>query len=106
MIQLSVVIIAFNEENNIERCIDSVIRIADEILIVDSFSTDNTKKLAESKGARCITHKFEGHIQQKNYAMSQAKHEHVLSLDADEALSPMLRKIYFEYKGKLGRGRL
>lgn len=89
---LSVAIITFNEENNIERCIKSVWNIADEILIVDSFSTDKTKEIALSyPKVRFIEHPFEGHIQQKNFALQEAKNEWVLSLDADEVLSDELR---------------
>ncbi|MCA4898879.1 MAG: glycosyltransferase family 2 protein [Bacteroidota bacterium] len=90
MIKLSVVIITYNEEKNIGRCIDSVIPIADEIVVVDSFSTDGTKKICLSKKVKFIEHPFEGHIQQKNYALDQTSYEHVLSLDADEYLSPEL----------------
>ncbi len=81
------VIIAYNESNNIGRCIDSVIGIANEILVVDSFSTDDTYNIAIEKGARVIQHPFEGHIQQKNWAKDQASFDWVLSLDADECLS-------------------
>ncbi len=88
---ISVVIIAYNEANHIGRCIDSVADIASEILVVDSFSTDNTQVIAASKGARVIQHAFEGHIQQKNWAKDQATFDWVLSLDADECLSPPLR---------------
>lgn len=84
MPKLSVVIITFNEDKNIGRCIDSVKEIADDIVVVDSFSTDNTRKISEEKGARFIEHVFEGHIQQKNWAITQAKYPHILSLDADE----------------------
>ncbi|MFM8832897.1 MAG: glycosyltransferase, partial [Cytophagales bacterium] len=56
MIKLSVVIITFNEEKNIGRCIDSVVPVADEILVVDSFSTDNTKKICLEKGVRFLQH--------------------------------------------------
>ncbi len=87
---LSVVIITFNEEKNIGRCIDSVKEIADEILVVDSFSKDKTCEIAQNKGAKVIQHPFEGHIQQKNYAQSLAAHSLILSLDADEALSSEL----------------
>ncbi len=87
---ISVVIIAYNEANNIGRCIDSVGDIASEILVVDSFSTDNTPAIAASQGARVIQHAFEGHIQQKNWAKDQATFDWVLSLDADECLSPTL----------------
>lgn len=88
---ISVVIIAYNEANKIGDCIDSVIGIADEVLVVDSFSTDNTYHIAEEKGARVIQHPFEGHIQQKNWAKDQASFDWVLSLDADECLSIELR---------------
>ena len=91
MVKLSVVIITFNEEKNIGRCIDSVIPVADEIVVVDSFSTDNTRKICLDKHVRFIEHPFEGHIQQKNFALSQASYDHVLSLDADEYLSEKLR---------------
>lgn len=89
--KLSVVIITFNEEKNIGRCIDSVQDIADEILIVDSFSTDETKNICLTKGARFEEHAFEGHIEQKNYALSLTANPICLSLDADEALSETLK---------------
>ena len=86
------VIIAYNESNNIGRCIDSVIEIANEVLVVDSFSTDDTHSIAHDKGARVIQHSFEGHIQQKNWAKDQAAFDWVLSLDADESLSTELQE--------------
>jgi glycosyltransferase involved in cell wall biosynthesis len=98
MIKLSVVIIAFNEERNIGRCLASVAGIADEVLVVDSGSTDGTKAICAANGARVIEHAFEGHIEQKNYSASQATHEWVLSLDADEALSDELRQSILEWK--------
>ena len=85
MEKLSVVIITFNEEQNIERCLKSVQSIADEIVVLDSFSTDKTQEICESFGVRFSAHKFDGHIQQKNRALSLASNEWVLSLDADEA---------------------
>jgi len=90
MIKISVVIITLNEERNIGRCIDSVSEIADDIVIVDSYSADRTTEIARSKGARVIEHTFGGHIEQKNYAITQALYPHILSLDADEALSEEL----------------
>ena len=90
-IQLSVVIITFNEEKNIARCLDSVKEIADDIVVVDSFSTDKTKLICIEKKVRFVQHKFEGHIEQKNWALTQAKYQYVLSLDADEALTPGLQ---------------
>lgn len=97
---LSVVIISFNEEHNIARCLQSVKDIADEILVVDSFSTDNTRQICESFGARVIEHAFEGHIAQKNFARLQAAFPHQLSLDADEALSEMLSESIREAKNR------
>lgn len=92
MQKLSVAIITFNEEQNIERCIRSVIPVADEIVVVDSFSTDATKSICEEFGVRFIEHAFEGHIQQKNFAKTQCSYDLVLSLDADEALSETLQQ--------------
>ncbi len=91
MTPLSVVIITFNEEGNIGRCLESVKEIADEIVVVDSFSTDRTKAICISHQVRFVEHAFEGHVEQKNYALTQAGHKHVLSIDADECLSPELK---------------
>lgn len=91
MQKLSVAIITYNEEKNIERCIRSVQSIADEIVVVDSFSTDNTRAICSQLGVRFMQHAFEGHIQQKNYARMQCSNDLVLSLDADEALSDELQ---------------
>jgi glycosyltransferase involved in cell wall biosynthesis len=98
MPQISVVIIALNEEQNIGRCLDSVVGVADDVVVVDSFSTDRTEEICKAKGARFIQHAFEGHIEQKNWAITQAKYPHVLSLDADEALSDELKKSILEVK--------
>ncbi len=98
-IKLSVVIITFNEEKNIARCLDSVKEVADDVVVVDSFSTDKTEEICKEKGARFVQHKFEGHIQQKNWAITQAKYPQILSLDADEALSNELKKSIQQVKG-------
>jgi len=92
MISLSVVIITFNEEKRIGRCIDSVRHLADEIIVVDSHSTDNTRAICLSKEVKFIEHKFEGFTTQKNFATGQASHDYILALDADEYLSPVLAK--------------
>jgi glycosyltransferase involved in cell wall biosynthesis len=92
MNKLSVVIITFNEEENIASCIDSAREVADEVVVVDSFSTDNTCSIAAGKGAKVLQHKFDGHIEQKNWAKDQAANSFVLSLDADERLSAGLRE--------------
>ncbi len=91
MVPLSVVIITFNEEQNIGRCLESVQDVADEILVVDSYSTDRTEVICRDHGATFIQHPFEGHIQQKNHAITQARYPHILSLDADEVLSDELQ---------------
>lgn len=88
--KISAVIITFNEEQHIGNCIQSVAHIADEIIIVDSFSKDRTVEIAENMGAIVLQHAFEGHIQQKNWARKQARFDWVLSLDADECLSQEL----------------
>ena len=98
MPKISVVIITFNEEKNIERCLNSLSGIADDIVIIDSFSTDRTEEICKEKGVRFIQHKFEGHIEQKNWAITQAKYPHILSLDADEALDEALKKSITEVK--------
>lgn len=90
MAGLSVVIITLNEEKNIERCLQSVIGVADEIVVVDSISTDNTKAICDKYGTVFIENPFPGFIEQKNFAISKASRAHILSLDADEALSPEL----------------
>ena len=87
---LSVVIITFNEEKNIERCLKSVAPIADEIVVVDSLSTDTTKDLCSKYNVRFISQAFLGYIEQKNFALQQASNNDVLSLDADEELSDEL----------------
>lgn len=102
MPKLSVVIITRNEEKNIGRCIDSVKDIADDIVVIDSFSMDKTEEICTSKGARFIQHAFEGHIEQKNYALQYSEFDHVLSLDADEALDETLRKVIAEVKENWG----
>lgn len=90
LINLTVAIITYNEEKNIGRCISSVLSVADEILVVDSFSTDKTEEICREYNARFLKNPFKGHIEQKNFALQCATHDYVLSLDADEALSPEL----------------
>ena len=91
MQKLSVAIITLNEERDIGRCLESVQGLADEIVVVDSFSTDKTEAICLQYGARFIQHQFEGYIEQKNFALSQTSFQYVLSLDADEALSEELK---------------
>lgn len=98
MVKISGVIITYNEERNIARCIDSISKVADEVVVVDSFSTDKTKEICKEKGVRFVEHQFENHISQKNFALDQAKYDTVLSLDADEYLSDSLEKSILEIK--------
>ena len=98
---ISVVIITFNEERNIERCIDSVRIIADEVLVVDSFSTDRTKEICEKMQIHFVSHPWEGYSGSKNKGNSLAKNDWILSLDADEALSESLIKKIQELQQKV-----
>ncbi|KAB2922789.1 MAG: glycosyltransferase family 2 protein [Bacteroidetes bacterium] len=88
---LSVAVITKNEEANIARCLESV-RWADELVVVDSGSTDRTAELARSFGARVIVREWEGFSKQKEFALRSASHGWVLSLDADEEVTPELRE--------------
>ncbi|HEX6846310.1 MAG TPA: glycosyltransferase family 2 protein [Chitinophagaceae bacterium] len=87
MEKISVVIITFNEESKIQRCIESVKPVADEIIVLDSFSTDNTVSLARSAGAVVHQQSFRGYKEQRNAALLFASCNYILSIDADEALS-------------------
>lgn len=88
--QLSVVIITLNEEKNMQRCLASVREIADEIVVVDAGSTDNTKIICRRMGAKVYEHTFRSYGLQKRFATETAVYDHVLSLDADEELSEEL----------------
>ncbi len=101
---LSVVIITFNESANIERCISSVEGLADEIVVVDSFSTDDTPALAAGLGARVLQRPWPGYAAQREWAVAQAAHDLVLALDADEYLSPELYASISEVKKTAGAG--
>ena len=90
MKKLSVTVITFNEQKHIDRCLRSVRRVADEIVVVDSLSTDKTKEICLAHSVVFIEQPFLGYVEQKNFALSKASFEHVLSLDADEALSDEL----------------
>ncbi|NQU64593.1 MAG: glycosyltransferase family 2 protein [SAR324 cluster bacterium] len=97
-VKLSVVILSFNEERDIERCLKSVVPVADEIVVVDSYSTDRTAEICQKYGVRFILHPFAGHIEQKNWANGQASHPYILSLDSDEALDETLRQAVLKAK--------
>jgi glycosyltransferase involved in cell wall biosynthesis len=86
---LSVTIITLNEAEHIGAAIDSI-SWADEIVVVDAGSGDDTVGIARSKGARVDTRAWTGYVDQKNHAASLASHDWILSLDADERISPAL----------------
>lgn len=100
MTKLSITVITFNEEKNIGRCIESVKKVADEIIVVDSLSTDKTKEICLAHRIVFIENPFPGYIEQKNFALSKASYIHVLSLDADEALSEELSAAILKEKEK------
>jgi glycosyltransferase involved in cell wall biosynthesis len=91
-VELSAVILTFNEEKNIGRCLASLEGIADEMIVVDSYSTDQTEAVCRRYGARFIQHYFTGFIEQKTWAVTQAARHFILCLDGDEALSDKLRQ--------------
>jgi len=92
MKKLSTVIITFNEEEKIERCICSVMDISDEIVVLDSFSTDKTIEIAQSLGAVIYQNEFLGFIKQRGLSIEKASHDLVLALDADEYLDDNLKE--------------
>ncbi|HEX8424839.1 glycosyltransferase family 2 protein [Hymenobacter sp.] len=90
-VHLSVVIITYNEEQNIGRCLEALYDVAEDVVVVDSFSTDRTVAICQQHGVRVVQHAFEGYVAQKNFATTQAQHDFVLQLDADEVLTEELR---------------
>jgi len=102
-VKITAAVITFNEERKVAWCLDSLRGVADEIVVVDSFSTDRTVEICKTKGVRVVKHAFEGHIEQKNYAMSLASHDHILSLDADEVLSEELKNSILNVKNNWTR---
>jgi glycosyltransferase involved in cell wall biosynthesis len=97
--RISATIITLNEEPNIKAACDSV-AWADEILVVDSGSTDATREVAEACGARVITNTWPGFSAQKQFAVEQAQHEWIFSLDADERVSDDLKRSIASLKDK------
>lgn len=97
----SVFIISKDEERCIGRVIDSVIDLADEVIVIDSGSIDNTCQIAESKGARVIFNEWPGYGAQKRFGEEQCRNDWILNLDSDEVLSPALRD---EIKGLFSSG--
>jgi glycosyltransferase involved in cell wall biosynthesis len=94
--RISAVIITFNEERNIGRCLRSLQDVVSDIVVVDSSSSDRTVAIAEELGARVVQRAWEGYSAQKNFANGLALHPHILSMDADEELSPKLKELLQE----------
>lgn len=88
--KLSVYIVTLNEEQRLNRTLIQAAKVADEIIIVDSGSTDNTVNIAHKHGAKVIFHEWESYCKQKHFAEQQCKNDWVLLLDADEVLSDAL----------------
>ena len=88
---LSVCVIAGNEERDLPRCLASVGWADDVLVVVDTESRDRTEEIARASGARVFTRRYDGNVEQKNFALDQAKHPWVLALDGDEAVSDALR---------------
>jgi len=92
MTLVSAVIITYNEAHNIGRCLNALSGLVDEIIVVDSFSTDGTRKISESFDLRFIQREWAGYAHTKNWANEQAAHEYILSIDADEEVDRTLAK--------------
>ena len=90
-VKISAVLITLNEAQIIERTLDAI-SWCDEVLIVDSGSTDHTTELCKKKGCRVLYHPFQGYGEQKRYAVSQATHDWILAIDADEVVTVELQK--------------
>jgi len=103
MAKISACIISFNEEKKIEDCLKSLVDIADEIIVVDSNSSDHTVELAKKYTDKVITQDFLGYIEQKNFAIQHASHDWILSLDCDERLSPELQQSMLAIKENISQ---
>ena len=90
MPEISAIIIAFNEEKNIRRCIESVKEMVSEVIVIDSMSTDQTAEICRSMDCHVIQREFDGFGTQKQFAVDQAANDWIFSIDADEVVSPEL----------------
>lgn len=105
---ISAVIITFNEEKNIQKCLESLSGWVDEIVVLDSFSTDHTEEICKKYNVKFHQQKWMGYAQQKNIANNYASNDWIISLDADEVVSPTLQNSIQEacQKGLRGVYRL
>ena len=98
--KLTAVIITLNEDKNIEDCLKSLLGIADEIVVVDSYSTDGTEAICTKYGVRFIQNKWEGIVAQRTFAQQQATGPILLNIDADERVDEVLRNSILTEKEK------
>ncbi len=103
MAKISACIISFNEEKKIEDCLKSLVDVVDEIIVIDSNSSDRTVEIAEQYTDKVITQDFLGYIEQKNFAIQHASHDWILSLDCDERLSPELQQSMLAIKENIAQ---
>jgi glycosyltransferase involved in cell wall biosynthesis len=99
--KISACIISYNEEKKIEDCLRSLDGVADEIIVVDSLSSDATRDIARKYTDKIFEQAFLGHVEQKNLAVSKASHDWILSLDCDERLSEPLKASIVAIKDQL-----
>ena len=100
MTKISAVLITYNEEEKVRRALRSLESVADEIVVVDSYSSDGTVETCRHYTDRVLLKSWEGYCQQKQFATDQASHDWILSLDGDEMLSPQLAQESLEWKGQ------
>jgi len=101
MPKISACIISYNEEDKIGDCLESLLPVADEIVLVDSLSTDRTLEIAAKYTDKIFPQEFLGHIEQKNLAVDKASNDWIISLDCDERLSQELQHSILSIKDKL-----
>src|SRR6266566_714290 len=101
-VEITATIITFNEEDRIGEAIASL-SCCDEIVVVDSGSTDRTREIAAARGARVIQRAWQGYSKQKNFAAEQARHDWILSIDADERVSIELADEIVHWKTEVPR---
>lgn len=98
-VPVSAVVITYNEERNIERCLKSLDCLTDDIVVVDSFSRDSTEDICRKYNVNFLRRKWEGYGPTKNLGNSYARYNYILSLDADEELSEdLIEEIKSELK--------
>jgi glycosyltransferase involved in cell wall biosynthesis len=103
--RITAVVITYNEAQNIERCLRSIVPVADEIIVLDSMSTDDTCAIASAvPNVKVHQHTWQGYSASKNFGNSLAQGTHILSVDADEALSPELQASILNWKKQPNAG--